>query len=287
MLKLIVPVYNGEAHLEPFYHYIHEFLGQIEICFIDDCSTDDTAKILNKLFSGFDNVTILTNENNLGIYKSRFMALKYFKSGIALFHDVDDTIDIKKALSLYGSDANSFDDTLYLKNLKYSKGNLISQGPFLSSPCSGTEAYYKTVGGWEIAPSCFINIQNFIKRFRHIDSTCQNIDEHVGRLNLLYYKTIVQTDVNYYYKIEGESISRTFSKKRLTYYNSYLFTFSWLEKNNYPIIKRKWFIDVTKQLKTDIVQIVGSKLSLLQQVKFLFGVLKGYINVTSKLFFIF
>lgn len=69
LLSLIIPVYNGCDFLEDTLNLLDAWRGdrkeQIEICIINDGSTDNTKKILEKIPSSFG-IKIITIEKNSG-----------------------------------------------------------------------------------------------------------------------------------------------------------------------------------------------------------------------------
>lgn len=67
-LIIIVPCYNEAERLpvEDFLSFLRNH-PKAKICFVNDASSDNTAIVLTQLKKGFDdNITILTNETNLG-----------------------------------------------------------------------------------------------------------------------------------------------------------------------------------------------------------------------------
>lgn len=69
-ISLVVPVYNEEANICPFYKRVESILSDVtssyEVIFINDGSTDDTMNNLKKLITENDNVKILDFSRNFG-----------------------------------------------------------------------------------------------------------------------------------------------------------------------------------------------------------------------------
>lgn len=89
-VTVIMPVYNGERYLE---QAVQSALSQtyrnFELIVVDDCSTDQSTKIIEQHLSD-DHVVFLQNEKNMGVAASRNHALKFAKGDLITFLDQDD-----------------------------------------------------------------------------------------------------------------------------------------------------------------------------------------------------
>lgn len=93
-LSVVVPVYNGEKYLS---QCIESILNQktkykFEVICVDDGSTDNSFKILNKYMNDGIHLTII-HQNNKGISGARNTGLKHALGKYILFIDNDDFID--------------------------------------------------------------------------------------------------------------------------------------------------------------------------------------------------
>lgn len=97
----IVPVYNAESTLERCVESI-EYGKQkdIEIILSDDCSTDDSWEICQKMQRRFKNVVCLRNTENKGVSYTRNQALNIARGRYILFVDSDDWVCMDYADSL-------------------------------------------------------------------------------------------------------------------------------------------------------------------------------------------
>lgn len=68
LVSIILPTYNGQQYLPPLLEsLLNQTFSNLEIITIDDCSIDDTVKIV-KQYSAIDNrITLIVNEKNIGI----------------------------------------------------------------------------------------------------------------------------------------------------------------------------------------------------------------------------
>ena len=99
-IDIIIPVYNSEKYIE---NTVMSVLKQTykywRLIIVDDGSTDNTRKILYKLYKKYRNkkkIIILKNDVNKGQALSRNLALKYSTSKLVAFLDSDDFWDKNK-----------------------------------------------------------------------------------------------------------------------------------------------------------------------------------------------
>lgn len=92
MISVIVPVYNTSENLERCLNSIlNNDYKQIEIICVDDGSTDDSLKILNK-FKELDNRIKVYSKANGGVSSARNFGLKKVTGEYICFVDSDDEI---------------------------------------------------------------------------------------------------------------------------------------------------------------------------------------------------
>ena len=93
-VSVIIPCYNVEKYLE---NCLDSILTQnyknLEIILVDDCSTDDTWKIIKKYQKKYDNVVGIQNDKNRGAGYSRNSALKIASYDYISFIDSDDYVE--------------------------------------------------------------------------------------------------------------------------------------------------------------------------------------------------
>ena len=69
-ISIVVPVYNEEANIKNLYKELKDVLDGLnkdyEIIFVDDCSQDNSAEILNKIFQKDKNVCLIFLLGNQG-----------------------------------------------------------------------------------------------------------------------------------------------------------------------------------------------------------------------------
>ena len=90
-LSIIVPVYNVELYIRKCLDSLLEQEYKVnEIIVVDDCSTDDSPKIVKEYMKRNNNIILLENEKNMGVSYSRNRGIENTKSEYIMFCDSDD-----------------------------------------------------------------------------------------------------------------------------------------------------------------------------------------------------
>lgn len=93
-LSIIVPVYNTGKYLEKCINsLINQTYKNIEIVIVEDCSTDNSKKIIKK-FENIKNVKIIYNKKNSGLSYSRNIGILNSTGEYVGFIDSDDYVDL-------------------------------------------------------------------------------------------------------------------------------------------------------------------------------------------------
>ncbi len=94
LVSIIIPCYNQEKYItDAIMSAENQTYKDIEIVFIDDCSTDSSLEVVNDLKNKYSNIVVLKNETNLGVVDSRNNAIDVAKGFYILPLDGDDTIE--------------------------------------------------------------------------------------------------------------------------------------------------------------------------------------------------
>lgn len=90
-VSVIIPAYNAAAYIE---QAIRSVMAQTytawELLVIDDCSTDDTAAVIQRLAAEDDRVRLIRNEKNSGVAVTRNRGLDMSTGDYVAFLDSDD-----------------------------------------------------------------------------------------------------------------------------------------------------------------------------------------------------
>ncbi len=127
-VSIIIPVYNVEPYLDRCLNsVINQTLKDIEIIVVDDGSTDNSKKIIDR-YGQLDERVRIVHQNNQGVSAARNIGLNMAEGEYIGFVDSDDWIDENFYEKLYFS-AKKYDcdisSTNILKHKKYKKYNLL------------------------------------------------------------------------------------------------------------------------------------------------------------------
>ena len=125
LVSIIIPCFNQEKYItDAIMSAENQTYKDIEIVFIDDCSTDGSLEVVNELKKKYTNIVVLKNETNLGVVDSRNKAIDVAKGFYILPLDGDDTIEpiyIEKAVKVF--DENPDVGFVYCKARKFGAVN--------------------------------------------------------------------------------------------------------------------------------------------------------------------
>ncbi|MDH4157069.1 MAG: glycosyltransferase [candidate division Zixibacteria bacterium] len=92
-LSIIIPNYNGEKLIPVFLPTVikaaREYAGQCEIIFVDDCSTDNSLKVIEVYRSSFSGLTVVKSDINGGFSKSCNLGISRARNEILFFLNSD------------------------------------------------------------------------------------------------------------------------------------------------------------------------------------------------------
>ncbi len=90
-IGVIVPNYNSGTYIKRCLDSLLEQEYKVnEIIVVDDCSTDESKKIVKEYTEKNDNIILLENEKNMGVSYSRNRGIENAKSEYIMFCDSDD-----------------------------------------------------------------------------------------------------------------------------------------------------------------------------------------------------
>ena len=101
-VSVIVPVYNTENYLKKCLDsLVNQTLKDIEIIVINDCSTDNSKKILEKYQEKYKNIKLINNPKNKGIGYNRNLGIEKAKGEYISFVDSDDYVELNMLDVMY------------------------------------------------------------------------------------------------------------------------------------------------------------------------------------------
>ena len=91
LVSVIMPAYNAAAFIEEAIASVQaQTITDWELLVIDDCSADDTCRIIEEISSADSRVKLLVNERNMGAAGSRNRGLDIFRGQYVALLDSDD-----------------------------------------------------------------------------------------------------------------------------------------------------------------------------------------------------
>ncbi len=101
ILSIIIPVYNGASTIKKCIDSILSLnLSDIQVCIVDDGSTDDTEQIIRDNYSINEEV-FLFHSNHNGVSHARNLGIQSSKGKYISFVDCDDCINAEGYIELY------------------------------------------------------------------------------------------------------------------------------------------------------------------------------------------
>ena len=220
-ISIIVPIYNSEKYLKKCIDsLLNQKLKEIEIILIDDCSTDDSRRIINDYaIKNPDRLVFEFLNKNQGQVHARNIGIEKASGEYILFVDSDDYIDLAMCECLYEElneekyDIICFDIFKIINNkriekkLDYDKSinGIIDENKreklFNSSGYFSTRMYKRKM--------LIDNNIRFPEKINYEDSL-------FNTLTLLYAQSVAKIDKPlYYYVIREGSNSNCYNENRL------------------------------------------------------------------------
>ena len=114
-VSVIVPVYNVEKYLKQCLDsLINQSLEDIEIICVNDCSPDNSMKILQEYADKDERIKIFSTEKNMGLSAARNLGLSHASGEYIDFIDSDDWLDLDTFKETYDfAKSNDLDLLMY------------------------------------------------------------------------------------------------------------------------------------------------------------------------------
>ena len=110
LISVIVPVYNGQDYLGNCIRSIEgQTYGNHEVIIVNDGSTDETGAVCDKMKAAYDNVLVLTLDDE-GVSVARNTGIDAAKGAFIMFVDADDRLCPETLRTLYDCLINTGSD---------------------------------------------------------------------------------------------------------------------------------------------------------------------------------
>ncbi|HQT23764.1 MAG: hypothetical protein B7X86_11835 [Sphingobacteriales bacterium 17-39-43] len=97
LVSIALCTYNGEAYLrEQLDSIVNQSYPAIELIAVDDCSSDNTLKILEEYAAKYPYIQVFVNRQNLGYIRNFEKALRLCNGDFIALSDQDDIWDLRK-----------------------------------------------------------------------------------------------------------------------------------------------------------------------------------------------
>ena len=187
-ISIVITVYNGEGYLETTLLSIqNQDFKDIEIIMVDDCSKDNSVKLIKELMMKDPRVKLYQNEENKGMLYTKTRGVLQAKGKYVLLLDEDDIYAQKDAFSTLYQEAekNNLDllgfglltNKIHIKkwiNIQnYMKTDIIYQPNLLNRMYNCDTINCKRVGG--ITSSYLVRTDLFVDIIKQIDDKYLNV----------------------------------------------------------------------------------------------------------------
>ena len=240
LVSVIVPCYNATAYLQ---RCVLSVLGQtmpdFELLLIDDCSTDNTYALMQKLAATDGRIRILQTEANGGPGATRNVGIEAARGKFVLFLDADDAL-VENCLSVLCHTAAENQADLVGYGLYKVDGVTGKREPFHWPPQNvpgGWAAVHLLESGRELGPwgATIFTSRELIERNK-LRFTQGAYEDLWFKFRTLYHarRFVNIRDDLYLYYTQPQSVSSLVAhNRRFSYIHSYLtildYVFEWLD----------------------------------------------------------
>ena len=254
-VSVIIPIYNSQNYLEECLNsVIQQSLQDLEIICINDGSTDNSAKILEK-FAQKDSRIKVINQTNRGVSVARNYGIQIATGEYISFVDSDDYLDLDYFEKLYCS-AKEHDADISAGSILRFKGKkkkyLVKQTKEIIT--SDIKRKYKLLKLPHWSFSCGKIYRAKALKESGILFKEGVFYEDIVFINMLVHKLsklVVVPNATYYYRIHSSSITNSITPKHL-----YDAKYAAIEIQNFVQVQntlkgvgKHWYSEVLKEIK--------------------------------------
>ena len=226
-ISVVMPAYNAMSFIaDAVNSVLKQSLLNLELIVVDDCSTDDTWKIISRIAEVDSRLKIIKLEDNSGSAKyPREVAVNLASADWICWVDADDIIPYdyleKLLLRQQNTDADIVCSQMIafqnnINNVKYTLPD-ISLNNNGDDILSGRVAVMKTIGSWSLNANGFLvrkSLWSGTSLFLNRDANWMDADDVSTREMILSANKVAFSDAVYYYRIHSEAITKKLSVKK-------------------------------------------------------------------------
>ena len=245
LVSVIIPAFNAKNSLRMCLDSVcSQKYKNIEIICIDDCSEDETPKIIKEYTKSDRRVKMITHNNNLGVSATRNEGILIARGDYLMFVDADDYIENDTVNNIVEClEKNDFPDAL--------RYNFVSKNKTYDNDLHGLEVgvVYPRERMHEIREATFVRKnkiptysvlmvvkKNIVKQIRFDNELTYLEDAAFYRDVLLLAKNFVLMDLRAYHYLDNENSATRSDRNTIKKVNSMLHLFekisSWTEFNS-------------------------------------------------------
>ena len=317
-ISVVSAIYNKEKYILSFLRSIqNQFFDNIEIILIDDFSSDNSIKIIEKLQKEDERIVLLKHKHNKGTLISRINGILKSKGEYIIIPDSDDILSNNILnISYYMAKKNNYDIiryNLYLGKKKIFMNDIIKDviSEPIYQPKLSTYIFYGK-GHLELIDVCISNklVKNeiYFKAINSINTYFLNqymINWEDGLINFMLYKYansfFYLKNIGYYYIKNSQSVTKTYIKNiERTIKNAFLYLkFIFIYTNNkkygkdiascifhniYSDINIIYFNNITKEFQFyyEIINLYLNNENLSSSDKIIFKIIEEIIKKNEK-----
>lgn len=222
-ISVVMPAYNAECYIgQAIESVLNQTFSLWELIIINDGSTDNTLKIIQRYASSDNRIKYSTIINSGTARVPRLMAVMQAVGDYIITLDADDYIEIACFEKMYEKISTTHADIL-LQRLAVVDDNhnvycvIPHPGFDLNQMFTGKEACALTIGDWEIGAAGAMYKASLFQSY--VNSDCgtfhyMNEDELDTRKLFLKSSLICLSDTCYYYRYNNSSITKKVSGKQ-------------------------------------------------------------------------
>ncbi len=286
-VSIIVPVYNAEEYLErSIDSIIKQTYGNLEIIIIDDKSTDNSKKIIQKYAFKDNRIKAFYSEINQGVSKSRNIGLKSAMGDYVLFMDADDYLVkdgiekmINASLKYNGDIIDSYHLIIYKnknKNKYFTEKKVLKKDLVMGSLKDNDEILTKsTYITGKLIDKKLLDGLYFDESLRRYEDLVFEHQLKKRIKNMVFVKDVIY----YYYQVSG-SLINTLGVKHTAYLDAAREVINNYKDSSNEIKLKIESLLVTNAFLTGITKIVKNDESIDNNTDILFE----YLNQFDKIF---
>jgi len=217
-VSILVAVYNGEKFIEKCLHsLVNQTYKNIEIVCIDDCSSDRSVELIERMIVNDSRIKLLKNTENKGAAGARNVGLQACTGDVIGYLDCDDIYapdTVEKLVNVFETHEDA-DCVLYRCVYVDSEGNQKEYKGLQFDSLSGTDAFKESLT-WNIHGVYAARTELF-RKFQYDTTRRHFSDDNTTRLHYYISRKVYQSDAPYYYVYNPTSISNQISVSRMDY----------------------------------------------------------------------